>query len=637
MKSVLNTGTNEVLGFPDMMSDQEINDAISSDTQGRPDVDVNPNFYDLNVRPALEQSKVTGDNKVYYDAVSKSPLEDPFIKAALGGLAFGLTTDKSPEAQKQRELSPLATFGGDLVGQTGSILATAGLADAVGAAKLAKGLGLAVRGATPLEIRTAQLGSEALLPKLAGETIGKTTEAVAKNSMVGALYNGLTQGVDEGKNLFDESSTRPPDVVKVGTEALKGLGWGVYGLTGGFVPKTLISVGSGTAAVAGTAYLLSKAEGHDDADSLLNSAVMGMFHFVSHADTTLEQRQEVISNLQDTVSSYTRAKNQMLEVNNIHELVGKELVENVAKETLREKYQRQLEDFKNSDYRLNIAKQANDLRKAEQTDLQAEMDRFHAETPNPDDQSGEWAVNEIAKNPEDTKEVVRRISDQVIGGQEAQGAEHAQTGSIQKGVNGEAVNGVRNAPEKGVAQPQEVNIPRGTSKIASSIEAKAIEDKLTKGYLDKAGYDRITIKDQTEKSLKLLSDIELARKIIRGEEPLPDGLKATALVTAAEEHIKSNPDKELAAEMAQELVNSPLVSESSKAAQELRLAAERTQDSATTKAIELKKKLVESKGGEEKVTKARKDIVKKAKAETDKINLSKEELSMERFLKEIEC
>jgi len=169
------------------------------------------------------------------------------------------------------------------------------------------------------------------------------------------------------------------------------------------------------------------------------------------------------------------------------------------------------------------------------------------------------------------------------------------------------------------------------SKIAKSIEAKAIENKLTKGFSDLAEYDPITIKDQARKATDLINaDVETARKIVRGEQPLPEGLRGTALITAMEEHIKQNPS----ADLAYELANSPLVSETSAAAQEMRLAAERTPDSATAKIMEVKK----ARESQIKDLSTKKtEQIKKLKAETEKINLTKEELSWNRFLESITC
>lgn len=178
-------------------------------------------------------------------------------------------------------------------------------------------------------------------------------------------------------------------------------------------------------------------------------------------------------------------------------------------------------------------------------------------------------------------------------------------------------------------QPAET---KGTpSKIAGSIERKAIEAKLTKGFDGVAGYDKITIKDQAEKATKLMQDLEKARKVIRGEEPLPQGLKGTALITAAEEHIKNTKD----AQMAYDLANSPLVSETSAAAQELRLAVEREPDSLAAQLSELKKAKQE---GVKKRT--GKDVKKAVKDTVEQIKKSKPKAKKEdwaSFIESIQC
>jgi hypothetical protein len=183
-----------------------------------------------------------------------------------------------------------------------------------------------------------------------------------------------------------------------------------------------------------------------------------------------------------------------------------------------------------------------------------------------------------------------------------------------------------------VSTIQKTEIPEGKpSKIAKSIEAKAIEDKLTKGFSDLAEYDPITIKDQAKRATDLVnSDINLAREIIRGDKPLPEGLRGTALIIAMEEYIKKAKDPDVAYELA----NSPLVSKTSYAAQELRLAAERIPDSATAKIQEIKKAR-EAKISE--IEKKKTNLKRSLKEEMNKINLSKEELSWNRFLEKITC
>ena len=192
-----------------------------------------------------------------------------------------------------------------------------------------------------------------------------------------------------------------------------------------------------------------------------------------------------------------------------------------------------------------------------------------------------------------------------------------------------------NQATKGVGEVKEVPKvevePKTPSKIAKSIETKAIEQKLTEGFEGIAGYDKIIIKKQAELASKLMQDIELAKKVIRGVEPLPEGLRGTALITAAEEYIKETGDSKLAYELA----NSPLVSETSAAAQELRLAAEREPDSVTKQFQELKKareEAVKKKTGKE-VKQAVKDEVAKIKKQIKAPTMSE----WANFLELIKC
>lgn len=173
---------------------------------------------------------------------------------------------------------------------------------------------------------------------------------------------------------------------------------------------------------------------------------------------------------------------------------------------------------------------------------------------------------------------------------------------------------------------------RGISKIGKSIEAKAVEDGLTEGFGNTAGYDKITIADQSARTADLINtDLDKARAVIRGEEPLPSGMKGTALITAMEDYIKKNPN----ADLAYELANSPLVTGTSEAAQEMRLAAERTPDSAAAKLAEIK--AAQAKIVTPKIAAARRAAIKEALPEAGKVLLPKEELSWDRFLEAIAC
>lgn len=148
---------------------------------------------------------------------------------------------------------------------------------------------------------------------------------------------------------------------------------------------------------------------------------------------------------------------------------------------------------------------------------------------------------------------------------------------------------VQSKPEIKTPKTNEARTPskevKTPSKVAKSIEAKSIEKGLTDSFGELAGYDKITIKEQAAKAADVLSDMDRAKRILRGEERLPDGLRAEALIKALEDHAMETSDHVLAMDIAK----SPLTSETSAHAQALRLLAERNPDSATARIKEVQK------------------------------------------------
>jgi len=108
-------------------------------------------------------------------------------------------------------------------------------------------------------------------------------------------------------------------------------------------------------------------------------------------------------------------------------------------------------------------------------------------------------------------------------------------------------------------------------------------------------------------------------------------MRGSSLIVATEEYLKKNPNVDLAYELA----NSPLVTEVSESASELGLMQNREQDSATARLQELKK--FREKKAERGTKKTKGDVIKKIKQETAKTNLSKEDLTWNKFLNEIVC
>lgn len=646
MKAVLVKDTNEVLGFPDTMADDDIDLAIKSDVSGRPNVDVNPNFYDTTVRPALEQAKATGNDRILYDAQVRAPFQDPFIKSLVSGATFGATPNND---QETKTVNPISDFLGNIIGQTAAILGIAKVtAPVIG--PISTRLGLVARGATPIEIRAAQIGSGEVLPKLAGEAISKTVQSSVGASAVGMLYNGIVSSIDEGKKEFDLSEETAPDLAKIGHEILKGATWGVYGLGGSFA-KTPVGISAGTAAVAGTAYVMSKAEGASEPDAQLNSVVMGIVHLASHADLTVPQRKAAITTLKDSLADYVKEKNGMTEVNNMHQLTADEFVYSNAKELLRQKYIAQLEAFNNDPRRIAIGEQADALRQKQAKELQDEIDMFNNELPRLDDEGGQYAIDKIAENPVDTQELVRRIADEVFQVKEAKNAKGTGTeikpGNAEEGAIGkeEASVRLRNANETGVeAGTQEIKpkvqrvkvsteqLPVGEGeKKASALEARIKEKLATVDETQKnliSNYKEMNKKDQMKAAAEFVIEkgADEAIAVLKGEKPAPKGLLHNSIALALEEHATFANDADLAIKLAS--------LRSTRAGQEISILTERDADSPVRYIQELQQRRIEA------LTQGKKTVQEVTKAEVKKVKEaikkpSKEDWSS--FINSIKC
>lgn len=128
-------------------------------------------------------------------------------------------------------------------------------------------------------------------------------------------------------------------------------------------------------------------------------------------------------------------------------------------------------------------------------------------------------------------------------------------------------------PPKVTPMPVEA---KGVSKVGQSIEESAVKDKLTKAFEGTAEYTKITIEDQAKRTSELINtDIVKAKKILNGEESLPEGMRGASLITALEDYAVKNKDVQLL----QDIAKSPLTSETSIHAQEMRILAERNPDS----------------------------------------------------------
>lgn len=745
------TDKNEVLGFPDHTSKQEMQAAIEADRNGSIST-YKPTFYDKFIRQPLEDMGMAAFQPPFITDIKPTP-----ERAFATSFARAATADvfKPEFSDQEAKSNPIPAFAGSLAGSVAAFATGGALID-----------GLKLDQLTPF------------------------AENIIKGGLLGGTYKGFSETSNE---LRDQDH---PDLAKIGQGVLHDAMW--WGGTGGLVGEASKPVG--VAASAGLGYLMAKSDGADEPTALLNGAVLSGTHILQSHGNQEDVRQFVTDKLQSNVADYILAKNPM-----VHEEVakqgGREYIANHAEDAIEQANQSILDksssyingeprpteyetepkgigetlirsakiqemnqaiadkeagkpeisgnfedgyDTKMLDYlaeylpgkvvagmsseeRLKLANgpwqdlrdlaikyqenpAAVDFQKPilnnksvvspEGSVIEARASAARGK-PNP--------IEEASKSPTILNQVMKNLTQEVMlkGGENAsEGRESVEIGSgkeeigreTQAGVhlrdNGKAEeNGgeVANSQDKSLRQdrnkmdaslntgevgkqpkegkekqpipssleyrqgeeeqsksPQEKeslpektskeSIPqgeKGTSKIAESINQKAVEDKLTKGFENLAGYEKIDIKEQAQKATDFINkDEEGARSVIRGEKPLPEGLRGISLITAMEERLKTNPD----ADIAYELANSPLVTETSKAAQELRLAAERTPDSASSKLAEIKKAKIEEAGGDKNLAKSKESVKIKAKAGMDKLNLTdKESINLDKFLDGITC
>jgi len=246
-------------------------------------------------------------------------------------------------------------------------------------------------------------------------------------------------------------------------------------------------------------------------------------------------------------------------------------------------------------------------------------------------------TSETAQIPEPNKILSPTINEQGRPLTKAEGglpSEIAPNASVEpQKAQGEAIT-----PKVGniTSETTKSQNPNKTSGVAKSVETKAIEANLTKGFPDKAGFESSTFKEQVQKIADLMnSGIDNARAVVRGDVPMPEGLKAAPLMAEMERYAKENP-KDAGAIM-HELANSHLATTISTGASETSFARMREQDSATAKLAEIRKAKVEKAGGEKAVAQKKTAVVKQLTDAMTKVNLPKEEVNWDKFLNDIQC
>lgn len=699
------TDTNEVLGFPDHTSQQEMQSAIEADHNGSIST-YKPTFYDKFIRQPLQNMGFASFQPTFVSDIKPTP-ERAFATSMAEAATVGVF--KPEFVEKEAQAFPLQAKIGVLVGGLASF--------ATGGALLN---GWKLTQLTPF------------------------AEGIVKTGLLG----GVAKGIAETSEQLRDSDH--PELAKIGTGVLHDTLW--FGAMGATAP---LAKTANVAASAGLGYLMAKTDGQDEPSALLNGALFGGIQMLHVHGDNPDVRDMQFSHVQQVISDYIVAKNPMVHLI-VADQAGREMVDNYAQDVLDRKFSRETNvplteeemaqqkmmgegspvnaiDEVSKDKGLslqtisNIAKDVSGIELKEGTKEQLPIEGegggqqqggLQQEQAKPEDLKAIYHGTDKLFNEFDIKksadgtiwftdnkskieggevsatgkgQIITRFinenklklgnyddadkysTDELInmgydglklvdkdqttyqifnpeklqkegepnatqrgkgtqeGSQQAQKLDEGTQGSVRVRDNEEG----RVEAKQGEEIVKETTGERVTSKIAKSIEQKAVDAKLTNKFETLAGEEKVNVEEQSKMATDLVnSKMDDARAIIRGEKPLPDRLRGISLITAMEEHLKNNPDGDIA----EELANSPLVSGTTRAAQELRLAAEREPDSFTQKMKEINQAKIDAAGGQEKANKEIQKRVKIYKTEISKLNLSKDELNWEKFLdKEVAC
>jgi hypothetical protein len=152
-------------------------------------------------------------------------------------------------------------------------------------------------------------------------------------------------------------------------------------------------------------------------------------------------------------------------------------------------------------------------------------------------------------------------------------------------------------------QPEAPYVPRPSVKpsgVATDLASRAVERNMIEtGTAELAGMDSVTVADQVRKAVDLVhNNTELARQVIRGEQPLPNGVRGEVVFRAAEDFAVRNNDVGLI----RDLARSPFATKMSEAGLTMRLSQEMLPNSPLDAIREI------TKAREEKAVRANKDV-----------------------------
>jgi diguanylate cyclase (GGDEF)-like protein len=204
----------------------------------------------------------------------------------------------------------------------------------------------------------------------------------------------------------------------------------------------------------------------------------------------------------------------------------------------------------------------------------------------------------------------------------------------QKTSEGNTGTGAETSPK--VEEPKSPISEKGKpSRVGKDIEAKAIEAKLTEGFEGTAEYSDYKNKEEGKKAADFINaNPERAKRIVRGEEKLPDSVKPEAMLVGMEEYAKLNND----VDTLRDLAKSDITSETSRHAQALQYLRERDPSSPVKLIREVQKareEAAQARLGKKSIKEAVKIESDRIKAEIAKKTPRKHDWAQ--FVKDIAC
>lgn len=608
MINVLVKDTSEVVGFPDTVDQNTINSVIRSDTYGEIS-NPQPNWYKDKIQPVLEASGMDMFQPKFLGAMVEPDATRAFVTNYAKEATFGAFENKNPEVMnlnsEAQAQHPIASFTGALAGQTQAIISTAGLGEAFGLGKASE---------------------------LVSERAGKVAANVVSGAGVGALFGGITSSVDQINKSIDENTH--PDLVKIGKNVLKDAG--IFALYG--VPGSISSVPVATAAIAGTAYSISKAEGASEQDALLNAAVMGIFHAVNSKPQTLETLTVHQDALDKVKADYLKAMNPVIN----DAIVNRAAIEHKLKIAddlgYGELFAEPEITNRPDQYIYASQKEWPQKEKILSEFEQRQLDLENSYRPKPIDRNVTEETGPTFKVDDRNvvwgKEIINAQVEDIINPSTPIIATENTKGSVEQTQKGNAQEAILGKPS--AIAPIEGSGDTKTRGLSKSIDAKAIENNLTVGFGELPEYKTVNMKEQASKAAEIMSkDYEQAKRIALGQEQSPEGVIPESLFTAVENKAILDGDVNTLRDLA---INSRLTAEATTMGQRIRTLGERDPESPVGAIKEVQKareSVVEKKLGTKNIESAKKEIAKEIKKEIKKAIPTKETWAS--FIQEIQC